>query len=69
MLANGWLSSFDNLIKGDAGLYSRYMDDVITVCEKESIDSKLKEINLLHSMLQFTVEQEKDGCLPFLDMV
>ena len=69
MLANGWLSSFDNLIKGDVGLYSRYMDDVITVCEKESIDSKLKEINQLHSMLQFTVEQEKDGCLPFLDML
>ena len=69
MLVNGWLSSFDNLIKGDAGLYSRYMDDVITVCDKESIDSKLKEINLLHSMLQFTIEHEKDGCLPFLDMV
>ena len=26
MLANGWLSTFDDIIKGNASLYTRYMD-------------------------------------------
>ena len=28
-LANGWLSQYDPRIKGDAKLFSRYMDDII----------------------------------------
>ena len=28
MLANGWMSKFDEAIKGDADLFSRCMDDV-----------------------------------------
>ena len=28
-LANGWLSQFDNIIKGKARLYARYMDNIL----------------------------------------
>ena len=69
MLANGWLSSFDNEIKGDSSLFYRYMDDIITICKKDEVDKKLTEINKLHSNLKFTREIENNGCLPFLDML
>ena len=68
-LANGWLSSFDKVIKGSSTLYYRYMDDIITIENKNNIDDKLKQINSLHSFLKFTVEKENDGHLPFLDML
>ena len=69
MLANGWLSSYDNVIKGNSPLFYRYMDDIITICEKDKIDTKLTEINKLHPNLKFTMEIENNGCLPFLDML
>ena len=67
-LANGWLSQYDPIIKGEAKLYFRYMDDIIREIKTEDIDSKLSEINSLHSSLKFTMEKEIDCSLPFLDM-
>ena len=67
-LANGWLSQFDDRIKGDAKVYFRYMDDIFRNIKKNKIESKLKEINSYHPSLKFTCEIECDGCLPFLDM-
>ena len=68
-LANGWLSSFEAAIKGDSPLYYRYMDDIICVADKEEIDNRLDAVNNVHPSLAFTVEVEKQGKLPFLDMV
>ena len=68
-LANGWLSTFDKTIKGVSPLYTRYMDDIICINKRDEVDSKLVEINNIHPSLSFTVEIEKDGKLPFLDMV
>ena len=68
-LANGWLSTFDRLIQGSSSLYHRYMDDIVTIENKDNIDNKLDEINSLHPFLTFTVEKENNGCLPFLDML
>ena len=68
-LANGWMSKFDNEIRGDAKLFSRYMDDILREIKKNEIDQKLEEINCLHPNLSFTIEKEKDGTLPFLDML
>jgi len=50
LLANGWLRKFDNAIKGDATLYSRYMDNVLRNIDKNYVDDKLKEITnyILH---------------------
>ena len=68
-LANGWMNTFDNVIKGNSSLFHRYMDDVITICDKDKVDSKLRELNNLHPSLQFTVETENNNCIPFLDML
>jgi len=67
-LANGWLSQYDPIIKGEAKLYFRYMDDIIREIKTEDIVSKLSEINSLHSSLKFTMEKEIDCSLPFLGM-
>ena len=66
-LANGWLSTFDSMIQGNACLYERYMDDVLSAVKKDSVDEQLELINSLHPCLQFTYELEIDGQLPFLD--
>ena len=68
-LANGWLSQYDDSLKGDSKLYERYMDDIIKEEKKENIALKLKESNDLHPKLSFTVEREKNGTLPVLDMM
>ena len=67
-LANGWLSQFDDTIKGDAVLYARYMDDIIQNIKKVQIEQKLTAINGLHPSLRFTIEREENGSIPFLDM-
>ena len=68
MLANGWMSKFDTTIKGDATLFSRYMDDVLRDIRNNEIENKLEQINNLHPSLKFTVERQINGSIPFLDM-
>ena len=67
-LANGWLSQYEETIKGESKLYDRYMDDILKEEKKDNIEQKLEEINNLHPNLKFTLEREKDGELPVLDM-
>ena len=67
-LANGWMSQFDNTIKGEAVLYARYMDDIIRNIKQIDIEEKLATINNLHPSLKFTIEREENGSIPFLDM-
>ncbi|XP_057302874.1 uncharacterized protein LOC130637039 [Hydractinia symbiolongicarpus] len=68
MLANGWLSKFDDIIKGDADLFARYMDDIIRNINKDKIQEKLNEINNIHPSLKFTIERENNREIAFLDM-
>ena len=68
LLANGWLSKFDDQIKGSAKLYARYMDDIIRDIKEAQIQMKLEEINSLHPSLKFTIERETNDSIPFLDM-
>ena len=67
-LANGWMSQFDPIIQAEAELYERYMDDIITEHPSDTIPEKYDEINKLHPVLKFTMEREKDGNIPVLDM-
>ena len=67
-LANGWISRYDESIKGNAKLFTRYMDDILREIKRSETDQKLAEINILHPNLSFTIERETDGTLPFLDM-
>ena len=64
------MSQFDGQIKGEAKLFSRYMDDIVREIQKGAIEDKLLEINNLHPALYFMVEVavEQEGELPFLDM-
>jgi len=67
-LANGWMSQYDGDIRGNARLFSRYMDDILREIKRCEIEEKLAEINNLHPNLSFTIEREVQGTLPFLDM-
>ena len=67
-LANGWMSQYDPHIEGKSKLFSRYMDDIVMEIKQDDIEQKLEEINALHPCLSFTIEREKEGKLPFLDM-
>ena len=67
-LANGWLSKFDPIIKGDSRLYARYMDDILQSIKRINIETKLGQINSLDPALKFTIERENNGAIPFLDM-
>ena len=67
-LANGWMNLHNDKIRDDAKLYSRYIDDIIRSISKNNVESKLLQINNLHPSLSFTIETEKEGQIPFLDM-
>ena len=70
LIANGWLSTYDDDIKDTALIYSRYMDDVLRDIKPDRIDGKLNEINQYHPFLKFTIERENNNNeLPFLDML
>ena len=44
-LANGWMSQFDPVIKGDSRIYERYMDDIFTEKQSDEVERKLNEVN------------------------
>ena len=67
-LANGWMNQFDKTVQGSSAVYFRYMDDILKDEKTDEIDDKLSEINNLHPNLEFTIEREKNGELPCLDM-
>ena len=55
LLANIWLAKQDLLLRDDAILFDRYMDDIIRSIQGNCVGQKLNEINLLHHKLQFTI--------------
>ena len=67
--ANGWLSQFENTIKGESKLYFRYMDDILKERKCQHAVQELNNINALHPNLKFTEETENEQHdLPVLDM-
>ena len=68
-LANGWLSQYDDTIKGDSKLFSRYMDDILQEIKTSQINDRLAAINALHEKLAFTIKRQVEGRIPFLDML
>lgn len=49
--------------------WKRYVDDTCTVLPKGSVHEFHRHLNGVNRHIQFTVEEEKDGCLPFLDIL
>ena len=67
-LSNIWLSKFEPNIRDDAKRFERYMDDILGTIKQQFIETKLKEINVLHSNLKFSLEVEAGRKISFLDL-
>lgn len=50
-------------------LLVKYVDDIFAIVPINSIDTTLKCLNKFHHKLQFTVELEEDGRIPYLDVM
>ena len=48
-------------------MWKRYVDDTFCIMEAEHVEQFLNYINNLRTTIKFTMEQEKEGSLPFLD--
>ena len=46
----------------------RFVDDIISVVKKSQSNRLLSHLNTQHKKIQFTMEEEKDGSLPFRDI-
>ena len=49
--------------------WKRFVDDTITCIKTTSIPHVIKVLNTFHSNIQFTYEEERDGKIPFLDVL
>ena len=72
VLANTFLGFCESLIPEDKwrDLYRRYVDDTFSLFLHGELNALLflNLLNGLHPSLQFTMEREIDGKLPFLDI-
>ena len=66
--ANGWLSQYKDVIRGESRLYFRHRDDILKEQKIRECEQKLNAINSLHVNLKFTMEHEENENLPVLDM-
>lgn len=60
----------DQLVKimGPGTSWFRYVDDVLVIVPKDQdLNEKLHQINTVHSNIEFTLEEELNGMIPFLD--
>ena len=74
-LANIFICSFESIWLRDCPndfkpvFYRRYVDDIFALFSSPDHADKFKEyLSSKHSNINFSVEKEKDDCLPFLDV-
>ena len=46
----------------------RFVDDIVSIIKRENLEQFHNHMNALHPKIQFTIEEESDGELPFLDL-
>ena len=49
--------------------WKRYVDDTCTLLQSNVVYHFLDHLNSINPHIQFTLENEKDGCLPFLNIL
>ena len=49
-------------------LWKRFVDDVIAVVKKNYSQTLLAHLNNQHERIEFTMEEEQNGSLPFMDI-
>lgn len=55
-------------IMGRGATWLRYVDDILVITPRNTnLNNKLRRLNNVHERIQFTIEEENNGCLPFLD--
>ena len=73
MLADVFMSKLElTVIKNHPDVFKvwkRVVDDVFCIMKRSKIDEALNILNAQDESIRFTVEIEKDGCLPFLDVM
>ena len=47
--------------------YERFVDDTFSIIKRTHLQGFFDYMNSLHPKIQFTIEEENDGSLPFLD--
>ena len=63
-------NSFNNFQQVNLKLFVRYVDDTLVAFEnKNDAITFLGYLNSLHSNLKFTMEEETDNSIPFLDLL
>ena len=50
-------------------LWKRYVDDTFVIMKRSKLSEFLTHLNTIASSIQFTMEKEKEACLPFLDLL
>ena len=58
------LKSFDHLPK----TWHRYVDDVFAIVKRSQVKSLLYHLNKQHPNISFTVKEEQDNKLPYMDI-
>ena len=48
-------------------LWKRYVDDTCCIVKRNTVEGLLNHLNNIRPLIQFTLELEEDGSLPFLD--
>jgi len=49
--------------------WKRYVDDTFVIMKRSKFSEFLTHLNTIESCVQITMEKEKEGCLPFLDLL
>jgi hypothetical protein len=57
-----------NSLNFDVQFYYRYVDDIILSLPRTQKNILLEKFNDVHNRLQFTIEEEKNRCINFLDV-
>ncbi|XP_013133489.1 PREDICTED: uncharacterized protein LOC106099477 [Papilio polytes] len=73
VVANIFMEHFEKEALNSAPIkpryWLRYVDDVFAIVSRRGVDLLLDHLNKIHPRIQFTTEEEKDGTLPFLDVL